>query len=63
MGIYSKFRAGVTYYNVTNTGFLDEEETDFSFGVGVGLKLGQVALEIDYTTYNDFDMFSFAVLF
>ena len=63
LGIYSKFRAGVTYYNVTNTGFLDEEETDFSFGVGVGLKLGQVALEIDYTTYNDFDMFSFAVLF
>ena len=63
LGIYSKFKAGVTYYKVTNTGFLDEEEADFSFGVGVGLKLGQVALEIDYTTYNDFDMFSFAVLF
>ncbi len=63
LGIYSKFKAGVTYYKVTNTGFLDEEEADFSFGVGVGLKVGQAALEIDYTTYNDFDMFSFAVLF
>ena len=61
LGIYAKFRAGVTSYEVTNTGFLNEEETDFSFGVGVGLKLGQVALEIDYTTYNDFDMFSFTV--
>ena len=63
LGIYAKFRAGVTSYEVTNTGFLNEEETDFSFGVGVGLKVGQAALEIDYTTYNDFDMFSFAVLF
>lgn len=63
LGIYAKFKAGVTYYKVTNTDFLDEDEADLSLGVGVGLKLGQVSLEVDYTTYNDFDMFSFAVLF
>ena len=63
LGIYSKFRAGVTYYEVTNLGFLNEEEADFSLGIGVGLKLGQVAIEIDYTRFNDFDMFSFNVLF
>jgi len=63
LGIYSKFKAGVTYYKVTNTGSLNEEEADLSLGIGVGLKLGQVAFEIDYTTFNDFDMFSFTVLF
>ena len=63
LGIYSKFRAGVTYSKVTNTGFLNEEEADFSFGAAVGLKLGQVAIEIDYTTFNDFDMFSLNILF
>ena len=63
LGIYSKLKAGVTYYEATNTGFLNEEEADFSLGIGVGLKLGQVAIEIDYTTFNDFDMFSFTILF
>lgn len=63
LGIYAKFKAGVTYYKVTNTDFLDEDEADLSLGVGVGLKLGQVSLEVDYTTYNDFDMFSFTILF
>ena len=48
---------------MTNTDFLDEDEADLSLGVGVGLKLGQVSLEVDYTTYNDFDMFSFTILF
>ena len=48
---------------MTNLGFLNEEEADFSLGIGVGLKLGQVAIEIDYTRFNDFDMFSFNVLF
>ena len=63
LGIYAKFKAGVTYYKVTNTDVLDEDEADLSLGVGVGLKLGQVSLEVDYTTYNDFDMFSFTILF
>ena len=63
LGIYAKFKAGVTYYKVTNTDFLDEDEADLSLGVGVGLKFGQVSLEVDYTTYNDFDMFSFTILF
>ena len=63
LGIYAKFKAGVTYYKVTNTDFIDEDEADLSLGVGVGLKLGQVSLEVDYTTYNDFDMFSFTILF
>ncbi len=63
LGIYAKYRAGVTYYKVTNAGFLNDEKTEFSFGVGVGLKLGQVDLELDYTTFNDFDMFSLAILF
>ena len=63
LGIYAKLKAGATYYEVTNTGLLNEEEADFSLGIGVGLKLGQVAIEIDYTTFNDFDMFSFTIHF
>ena len=63
LGIYAKLKAGATYYEVTNTGLLNEEEADFSLGIGVGLKLGQVAIEIDYTTFNDFDMFSLNILF
>ena len=63
LGIYAKVRAGVTYSEVTNTEFLNEEEADLSLGIGIGLKLGQVSLEIDYSTYNDFDMFSFVILF
>ena len=63
LGIYAKVRAGVTYYELTNTEFLSEEEADLSLGIGIGLKLGQVSVEIDYSTFNDFDMFSFSVLF
>jgi len=63
LGIYAKVRAGVTYYELTNTEFLNEEEADLSLGIGIGLKLGQVSLEIDYSTFNDFDMLSFSVLF
>ena len=60
---YAKFKLGASYTELSDLGSLDEKELDPSFGGGIGVHLGNLIVEIDYTKIDDFNLFSLSVLF
>jgi hypothetical protein len=63
LGFYLKLKGGVVYYDVSGNDPLNTDDTKGSVGLGVGVDMGKISLEWEYTTVDDFDMISLAVMF
>ena len=62
LGIYLLLKGGALYYDLS-VGSTTRDETDPAYGIGVGVNMGYVSFELDYTKVDDFEMVSFSVLF
>jgi hypothetical protein len=64
LGVYLKLKAGAMYYDIDATnGPQSKNDIQASVGLGVGINMGYVAFELDYTTIKDVEMVSLAILF
>jgi hypothetical protein len=63
LGAYLKLKAGAMYYDLDANGPQSNDDFEASFGLGVGVNMGAVAIEIDYTAIKDGEMVSLAILF
>lgn len=63
LGVYLKLKAGATYYDLKSTEPQSKDELKPSFGLGVGMNMGYVAFELDYTILKDVQMVNLVVLF
>ncbi len=62
LGFYVKLKGGVIYYDVS-AGAASTDDTEASFGLGVGVNMGLVSFEIEYATIEDGEIVNFMVLF
>jgi outer membrane immunogenic protein len=63
IGFYLKAKAGVAYYDVSGADPLNKDDTVGAAGLGVGVDMGALSFELEYSTLDDFDMVNFQVRF